>query len=315
MVGVVVLAVAGFWFVSDRNGEVLPDMPAAWETYESDEFGFTLEHPPEATVQQEAERYIKFTYLGGPQATGEVTDGFTFTVGTHAREGDLAAFAEAYYEDQLRAGSPVSPPEETELNGRSAYRYEIETLGVVTVYVVAGGDTRAHTLSYIVADPRDEGYQQHVDRMRASFETTSPSGAQGGETVDTVSLAVLDITDEGTGERYGCDFVAYVERSVAPTSAPLTAALQELFAVPTTDVDGYYNFIARTHDTLSFARAEVQNGAAHIYLEGELSGLTGVCDDPRTRIQIEQTALQFATVDDVVLYLNGEPTDLVPSQR
>ena len=81
-------------------------------------------------------------------------------------------------------------------------------------------------------------------------------------------------------------------------------------------VDGYTNFIARTNDTLSFERAEVdEDGTAHIYLTGELSGLAGVCDDPRAAIQIEETALQFATVAEVQLYLNDEPTDLIPSQQ
>lgn len=297
----------------DEPDRQSPD--ASWETYESDVFGFSIDYPPEASVQREAERYIKFTYLGGPQATGEVTDGFTLTVGTHDAAGAaLEAFAQSFYDEQLRAGSSVTPPERTEWYGGAAYRYQVETLGVVTTYVVAGsGGGRMHTISYHIADPRDEGYRQLVESMLASFQTIS--APESGADTDVVSIAVLDIADEGAGERHGCDFVAYVERSIAPTTTPLAAALRELFALSTTDVGGYYHFIARTNDTLSFERAEVRDGTAHIYLRGELSGLAGVCDDPRARIQIEQTALQFATVDEVVLYLNGNPTELVPSQR
>lgn len=88
-----------------------------------------------------------------------------------------------------------------------------------------------------------------------------------------------------------------------------------LFALDDTDVEGWQNFIARTNRTLTFRRARVEEGTAHIYLEGELSGLGGVCDNPRAAIQIEETALQFDTVEEVQLYLNGEPTDLRPDMR
>ena len=108
-----------------------------------------------------------------------------------------------------------------------------------------------------------------------------------------------------------------IEIAITPTTAPLTAAMNELFSLNQdriTDGD-WFHFIARTNDTLTFDRAVVDEGTAYIYLEGELSGLAGVCDNPRARIQIEETALQFSTVDTVVLYLNGEETTLTPDGR
>jgi len=59
----------------------------------------------------------------------------------------------------------------------------------------------------------------------------------------------------------------------------------------------------------------VEHGTASIYLSGELSGLAGVCDNPCASIQIEETTLQFPTVDNVVFYLSGEETDLTPGER
>ena len=139
-----------------------------------------------------------------------------------------------------------------------------------------------------------------------------------------VKIALLDYEAvggrygrESSGETFGCDRVVFTEREIAPTAAPLTAALEELFSLDQTSVAGWQNFIARTNETLSFKRARVEQstGLAHIHLSGRLSGLGGVCDNPRARTQIVQTALQFPSVEKVQLYLNGEPTDLQPSGR
>jgi len=110
--------------------------------------------------------------------------------------------------------------------------------------------------------------------------------------------------------------VVMVTRTIPATTAPLTAALKVLFtekenSVPSTE----YNFIARTSDTLAFDRTTIEDGTANIYLIGALSGLSGACDDPRAQIQIEETALQFSTVQRVQIFLNGTPTNLTPSQR
>lgn len=140
--------------------------------------------------------------------------------------------------------------------------------------------------------------------------TTTPSTG-----VSKVKIALLDLEHISNGKERGCDKVVFVERSIATTTAPLNAALQQLFALPQERLGSWYNFIARTNTTLTFDRAELVDDTAKIYLKGSLSGLSGVCDDPRASIQIEETALQFATVKRVELYLNSAPTTLIPSER
>lgn len=143
-----------------------------------------------------------------------------------------------------------------------------------------------------------------------SATTTSPVGTT------SVKIALLDTTGTGIGKSRGCDTVTMVTRTVATTTAPLTAALKELFAYPEgMQPSTMYNFIARTKGTLKFDHATVENGAANIYLTGSLSGLAGVCDDPRAAIQLEETALQFPTVEKVQLYLNGTATTLTPNEK
>jgi hypothetical protein len=47
----------------------------------------------------------------------------------------------------------------------------------------------------------------------------------------------------------------------------------------------------------------IQQGKASIHLTGTLM-LGGACDAPRVQAQIEQTALQFSTVNDVDVFIN-----------
>lgn len=131
----------------------------------------------------------------------------------------------------------------------------------------------------------------------------------------TVKVAVLDTEQKTSGKQRGCDRVVMLDRQVPKSQMTLTAALKELFSINQNQVDGWYNFIASTNRTLTFEKVTVENGIAKVYLTGSLSGLAGVCDDPRAAIQIEETALQFPTVAKVELYLNNEKTSLVPSER
>jgi hypothetical protein len=49
-------------------------------------------------------------------------------------------------------------------------------------------------------------------------------------------------------------------------------------------------------------------GKATIKLSGTLM-LGGVCDNPRVKAQLEQTALQFSTVKDVAIFINNVTLD------
>jgi hypothetical protein len=43
--------------------------------------------------------------------------------------------------------------------------------------------------------------------------------------------------------------------------------------------------------------------------------LGGVCDNPRVEAQIEETALQFATVSEVAVFVNGKPLEEIISLK
>jgi enamine deaminase RidA (YjgF/YER057c/UK114 family) len=105
-----------------------------------------------------------------------------------------------------------------------------------------------------------------------------------------------------------------VTANIPPTVAPLTAAFERLL-----DVDeeyygqsGLYNALHRSDLTID--SAVVENGQAVVYLSGELR-IGGTCESPRLEAQIRQTADQFSTVGESVVYINGERLEDIVSPR
>lgn len=297
------------------------DIPNGWQSYENAQLNVSASHPPNASVQTEGpeNRHIKFTYLGEDNATGEITDGFTLTISSYDKDEStsLRDFVAAQINDNVPA-RPTSEVATTTFRGKTAYQWTRDSLGTVNKLATSPASDRAVVISYTISDPNNNDYDQLVDQIIASaeFSQISEGDSEPAGTVSQVTLMMLDreVPDGEEPER-GCDLLAPITRDIEPTQAPLTAAMEELFAINRTDVQGFYNFLANTNDTLSFERAAVTNGTANIYLTGELTGLAGVCDNPRAAIQIEETARQFSTVEDVQIYLNDEPTDLMPSGR
>jgi hypothetical protein len=130
------------------------------------------------------------------------------------------------------------------------------------------------------------------------------------------TIYLIAIGDDGQiGKVIGCgDSVVPVEVEIDPTIAPLTAALNRLLALETREYgqSGLYNALYRSDLTLE--SIDIEDGEAMIELSGDLV-LGGACDNPRVRAQLQQTALQYATVDQVTVFINGEPLDDILAQN
>lgn len=140
-------------------------------------------------------------------------------------------------------------------------------------------------------------------------------GADDRPGPEMVDVVLLDPEHAGDTARHGCDVLAIRQRRAAPGDNPAESALRALFAIDQVRVDGLYNFIGRTRDTLHLEGVDVKNGTAHVRLSGYVSGLGGVCDDPRARIQIEQTALRAPGVARLIIFLNGRQSNLQPDAQ
>ncbi|NBD73706.1 hypothetical protein GVX82_01545 [Patescibacteria group bacterium] len=299
----------------DEDGPVVT--PAGYRLHEEPTLGYRLLVPEHAEVEEEGAGIRKVSVIGPEsEPATEITDGYTFTIVARAA---THGSAESYALDEIEQdlGEVVASPTQVTIGGdyeasrwveRSMLGSEVERSTLVP------GNGQEYSVSVSISGDEDGSYRQEVDEMLASLEFFTPE--RDAALVDTVPIAMLDYERVSDGPERGCDRVVVIEHDLVPaTTTPLNAALTQLFAFDLEEVEGWQNFMAETNDTLSFERVTLEEGTAAVYLTGELSGLRGVCDNPRAAIQIEETALAFDTVDSVELFLNGEPTDLTPGGR
>jgi hypothetical protein len=137
---------------------------------------------------------------------------------------------------------------------------------------------------------------------------------RGGQPTGTLNRVDVYLIKMGGGQ-VGCgDSAVALSRSIAPTQAPLGAALRELLSIKDREVGPERLYNALYQSDLQVDRLELQNGKATIRLTGELR-LGGVCDSPRVEAQLVQTAWQFSTVSSVEVFINGRPLSEVLSGR
>jgi hypothetical protein len=122
------------------------------------------------------------------------------------------------------------------------------------------------------------------------------------------TIFLIAVDDGGqSGPLIGCnDSAIPVAIDIAPTIAPLTAAINYLLGLDEQfyGQSGLYNALYQSDLTLQ--GINIVDGEAIISLAGNLL-LGGTCDEPRVVAQLEQTALQFSTVNRVTILLNGQP--------
>jgi hypothetical protein len=142
--------------------------------------------------------------------------------------------------------------------------------------------------------------------------TVSASPAAGTMRVKVFMIALNDAGKTGT--KIGCgDSLVAVERSIPNTQGVLNATLNELLSIREKTVGaGLYNALYQS--TLKVDGVSLASGKATIQLSGKLVR-AGVCDDPRIKAQIEETALQFSTVKTLAVTINGVTLDKALSEK
>lgn len=126
-------------------------------------------------------------------------------------------------------------------------------------------------------------------------------------TVSKVEIYLIALDDNGkSGQKLATgDSLVGVEREITPTPTPLRAALDELLTLKTRDYGQSRLYNPLYQSDLKVESAAITAGKAVIRLTGQLQ-LSGDMDGPRVEAQIEETALQFSTVKDVEVTLNGK---------
>ncbi len=153
---------------------------------------------------------------------------------------------------------------------------------------------------------------------RATSDVFTVTQQDEGEGILFTSTNIYLIALENAGrdgQEIGCgDSVIPVEVEIEPTIAPLTAALETLFSIDERfyGESGLYNALYRAD--IAVERIDIVDDVASIYLTGDFA-IGGICDNPRVRAQLEETALQYYTVDEVQIFINGESLDSLLSGR
>jgi LysM repeat protein len=180
-----------------------------------------------------------------------------------------------------------------------------------TVYVVQRGDTLSAiarrndtTVAAIMAiNPQIRNPNRLRVGQRILILVAAP---QPPADFTRTKIFLIALEDGGaSGKPIGCgDSVIPVTVDIPPTRAILRGSLQRLLSLhdPYYGESGLYNALYQSQ--LSISDVRIENRVAIISLTGQLVQ-GGVCDTPRIQAQLEQIALQFSTVDQVLVYING----------
>jgi LysM repeat protein len=191
----------------------------------------------------------------------------------------------------------------------------------VTAYVVRRGDTlsgiaRAHNtdvstllrLNPQLSDPNRLIAGQTIWVPAPSGRP--PGGRPPGQPPVTplppaITLAYIHMISLGSNGPVGCgDRVAPVLQEFPATNAPLRAVLERLLSIRTQTFEQTGLFNALWQSRLSIASLDITNRVATIRLNGQIV-MSGTCDGPRIQAQLEQAALQFSTISQVRIFING----------
>jgi hypothetical protein len=150
----------------------------------------------------------------------------------------------------------------------------------------------------VVIDPQPSPTVQAPGGTLAATEAPSQN---------MVQIYLIAVGDNGqTGTLIGCgDSAVPVQVEIQPTQAVLKAALVALLSIK----DQYYGqsglYNALYQSDLQVESVSINNGKASVYLAGTLL-MGGECDIPRVKAQLEQTVLQFPTVSEADIFINGK---------
>ncbi|MFH1284864.1 MAG: GerMN domain-containing protein [Candidatus Peregrinibacteria bacterium] len=132
-----------------------------------------------------------------------------------------------------------------------------------------------------------------------------------GPQTETTSFYVYFTNSQKNPDSVDCSKVYPVVRTVPHTSAVAQAALEELLNGPTSAemADGYSTTI---NDNVTLNSISIENGVASADFDSQLGyQVGGSCRVAAIRSQIDHTLLQFPTVDNIVVSIDGNSEDIL----
>jgi hypothetical protein len=155
----------------------------------------------------------------------------------------------------------------------------------------------------------------------SSFNPASSSSPKPSHNLENtssrVNIYMIALEDNGkTGKKIGCDdSVVPVRQDINKTDTPLKIAIEKLLSIKEQNIgrEGFYNSLYQSDLEVENAVIDA-TGSATVSLKGSLS-LGGVCDIPRFKSQLEETAMQFPSIKSLSVFINNQTLDEALSQR
>ena len=137
-----------------------------------------------------------------------------------------------------------------------------------------------------------------------ALSACSKKSSSSSEQEIKVYFVALDGSNQ-QGKIIGCnDKLIAVSRSVKVEKTPIESAVTELLAAK--DTEELKNYVKGFQ--LMLFQVTIAGGACDVYLNGELT-INGICDIPRIREQLNETAKQFTDLKKVNFYINTQPLE------
>lgn len=115
-----------------------------------------------------------------------------------------------------------------------------------------------------------------------------------------------------TGGETDCTRTQAVTRQIPRTQAIARSALQELFKGSTQSEQNLLGLYTAINPGVTIQRISIENGVAYVDFSDELElNVGGSCRVAAIYSQIRNTLLEFSTVNDVVLSVNGRTEDIL----
>ncbi len=183
--GTVILSLTtNLWFGNEMNQQKEKRSANNWQTFQSDQFDFMFQYPPQAivdisdpTVADEPKRVR--VRLIGPESepNTEITDGFTFYV--HSVELDqkqsLSEIANEIFRIETERREVTNPLQQSEIGNRNAYSFSVRSeLGGEVIYEIIEGEAETVFITIsVVSSPQnvDRNYRTIIEKMQISLRT------------------------------------------------------------------------------------------------------------------------------------------------
>ncbi|MEX0935162.1 MAG: GerMN domain-containing protein [Candidatus Paceibacterota bacterium] len=168
-----------------------------------------------------------------------------------------------------------------------------------------------------VSFEREISWTGEADAGFVILEKANPSGLSenaaevripvrfSAESEETQTVSVYYSSQSFGAEPVECDVVVEITRTIPQTQSVARAAIEELLAGPTAQEAQGDRVVTNIPDGVRLNSIRIDDGTAFVDFSEELNQVGGSCRVTAIRAQIENTLMQFSTVDDVVISVEG----------